>query len=208
MASLIRTVVIALLVCAAWTGAGLAASDPAASAAAAKLEQPLTPEAVRELVSRLSDQEVRKLLIDQLDRNASHPAAAAAPGGAPGTEMGMMGTMGESAGQWRRRAAEIGAAILALPASTASVIGNLRALDPARPPLSLAAILAAMLVAGAVAEVAWRRVTRGWRARHSEVRNDGFFADALRRGTGLLIDVLGLAAFAAGALAPFFATWH
>ena len=65
-----------------------------------------------------------------------------------------------------------------------------------------------MLVAGALAEFVWRRVTREWRARHSEVRGEGFFEDAFRRGTGLLVDFMGLVVFAAGALAVFFAIWH
>ena len=42
-----------------------------------RLPQPLTKESIRELVARLSDDEVRKLLLDQLDR-----AAAAAPASA------------------------------------------------------------------------------------------------------------------------------
>ena len=50
------------------------AKDPLATAAVPALPEPLTKEAVRELVSRLSDDEVRRLLLDQLDR-----AAAAEP---------------------------------------------------------------------------------------------------------------------------------
>src|SRR5512135_116746 len=46
-----------------------------AEAAAPKLPDPLTRESIRELVSRLSDAEVRALLIKQLDRAAA-PAAA------------------------------------------------------------------------------------------------------------------------------------
>ena len=40
-------------------------------AAPAKLPEPLTHDAIRELVSRLSDSEVRALLIQQLDRAAA-----------------------------------------------------------------------------------------------------------------------------------------
>ena len=65
-----------------------------------------------------------------------------------------------------------------------------------------------MLAAGALAEFVWRRVTREWRTRHSEVLGAGFFADAVRRATGLLVDLMGLLAFAAGALATFFAMWQ
>jgi moderate conductance mechanosensitive channel len=199
MAVLIRVIVIALLACSVATGTFAASTDKPAEAAAATLPQPLTPEAVRDLVSRLSDEEVRKLLIEQLDRNSPRPAARDEAG------MGMMGTMGDNAVMWRTRAAEIGAAALALPATTSSVLAKLG--EGTTPSLVLL-VLTAMLAAGALAEFVWRRATRGWRARHSEVHGAGFFADAVRRGMGLLVDFMGLVVFAAGALATFFAMWQ
>ena len=57
------------------------------------MPEPLTHESVRELVSRLSDEEVRKLLLDQLDR-------AAAPAKAKG-DKGMSGMVEENAGMVR-----------------------------------------------------------------------------------------------------------
>src|SRR5688572_20233149 len=62
---------------------------PAPAAPAVRLPEPLTREAVRELVSRLSDTEVRQLLLAQLDRTAT--ASAPAPGDAP--LMGMVAGM-------------------------------------------------------------------------------------------------------------------
>jgi small-conductance mechanosensitive channel len=196
MTALVRVIVVSLLACIWATGTLAASTDKPAEAAAAKPTQPLTPEAVREMVSRLSDEDVRKLLIEQLDRGSARPAAKDDAG------MAMMGTM---AVMWRTRAAEIGAAALALPATTASVLAKLGAGTT----LSLVLfVLAAMLAAGALAEFVWRHATRGWRERHSDVRGAGFFEDAFRRGTGFLVDFMGLVAFAAGALATFFAMWQ
>jgi len=199
MAVLIQVIVVVLLALAGMTGACAAATDASANAASAKLTQPLTPETVRDLVSRLSDEEVRKLLIEQLDRGAARPA------GKDDAGMGMLGMMADNAGMWRNRATEIGAAALALPPTTASVFAKLAA---GAPPSLLLIVMAAMLAAGALAEVIWRRATRAWRAQHSALRSEGFFADAVRRGTGLLVDFMGLVAFAAGAGATFFALWQ
>lgn len=52
----------------------LVPSSAETPSAAAALPDPLTPEAVRELVSRLSDQEVRVLLLDRLDAVAQETA--------------------------------------------------------------------------------------------------------------------------------------
>ena len=87
MARLVRVIVIVLLACAGMTGPTYAATEKPATAEPAEIAQPLTPETVRDLVSRLSDEEVRKLLIEQLDRNSARPAAKDDAG------MGMMGTI-------------------------------------------------------------------------------------------------------------------
>ena len=66
----------------------------------------------------------------------------------------------------------------------------------------------AVVAAGALVEFVWGRATRAWRARHSDVRGASFVEDALRRGTALLVDFMGLVVFAAGALGAFFALWQ
>ena len=190
-------VVVASLGCAASAVPAIAATETPA-APAATLQQPLTREATRDLVSRLSDQEVRKLLIEQLDRNT--PRAAA---GDPG--MGMVGAMGSHAVMWRTRVAELVAAARALPQTTSAVFDRL--FVDVRPSIVLS-LLAAMVAAGAVAEFIWRRATAKWRARHTQLRHADFFERALRRGTGLAVDFAGLLAFAAGALATFFSVWQ
>src|SRR5262249_29635686 len=68
-----------------------AAQDPPQASAAPKPPEPLTREAIRELVAKLSDAEVRQLLIAQLDRAAA-PARPAESADA-GDMMGMVGGM-------------------------------------------------------------------------------------------------------------------
>ena len=195
MRRLVRIVVAGL----AWFAAASLAATQAPAPPAGALDTPLTREATRDLVSRLSDEEVRKLLIEQLDRAAPRAAAASDPG------MGMMGTMADNAVMWRTRVAELGAATRALPATTASVVHRL--FDDISPAV-VWILLTAMLVAGAVAEFLWRRATRAWRARHTHLRQTGFFERAMRRATGLAVDAAGLLAFAAGSLVVFFAAWQ
>ena len=63
--------------------AQLASSEPqeTSSVSEIKLPDPLTPEAIRELVSRLSDTEVRELLLQQLDVVSKETEAANASDG-------------------------------------------------------------------------------------------------------------------------------
>jgi hypothetical protein len=79
-----------------------AAPVPAASTAAAPpaLPDALTEEAARDLVARLSDEQVRSLLLEQLGRAAAGRNASA--GRAPGP-MGMAGVVGEHAASMRDR---------------------------------------------------------------------------------------------------------
>ena len=72
-----RVILVGLLAaaCAALAAFPAAAQTHATKAKATALPEPLTHESVRELVSRLSDEEVRRLLLDQLDRAAA-PANA------------------------------------------------------------------------------------------------------------------------------------
>jgi hypothetical protein len=90
----------------------LAQAEAATKAAATpKLPEPLTHEAIRELVARLSDAEVRQLLIAQLD----HAAAPVRPvDGA--AMMGMVEGMEGRSRQIRARAGELIGGMAALPA--------------------------------------------------------------------------------------------
>ena len=70
---------LAALVCALWVlpPVAAAAAPPAApeKTPAVQLPQPLTRDAIRELVARLSEGEVRELLLAQLDKADDHDAA-------------------------------------------------------------------------------------------------------------------------------------
>lgn len=141
MAVLVRVIVIALLAHAGMSVPMAAAIEKPANAEATRLPQPLTPETVRDLVSRLSYEQVRRLLIEQLDRSSARPAGKDEAG------MGMLGMMADNAGMWRSRVAQIGAATLTLPATTTSVFAKLS--EGARPSVLLI-VIAAMLAAGAL----------------------------------------------------------
>jgi small-conductance mechanosensitive channel len=194
----IRIVVLALLAFTATHLVHAATSEAPAKAPSAEATKPLTRDEVRELVARLSDAEVRKLLIDQLDRGTAAPAKAAPPSG-------MLGTMATGLTQLRTRGAEIAAAALSLPAATAALFGKLvEGINP----LVMLLLLAAMFAAGALAEYLWTMATRAWRARHAGMSGEGFFADSFHRGMPLVIDLAGLAVFAGAAMAVFFSVWH
>jgi len=79
-----RALICLLVICFLVPGTGPAgaqlALSPESGAEATALPDPLTPEAVRELVSRLSDAQVRALLLDRLDTVAREAEAEAAAG--------------------------------------------------------------------------------------------------------------------------------
>jgi hypothetical protein len=77
----------ALGVIAALAPGGLAADKASKPAKEIVLPEPLTKEAVHELVARLSDDEVRRLLLAQLDRAAAKSAQAAEGAGAVASGM-------------------------------------------------------------------------------------------------------------------------
>jgi small-conductance mechanosensitive channel len=186
--------------------AAAADESPKANASAGTPSAPLTAEAVRELVARMPDAEVRKLLIEQLDRAAVGEAKTS------GTDAGMgvpgLGTMHDNTGMVRERAMQIGAAALALPATTAAALERLREPEVSRVAFRVAGILAAMWIAGAVAELIWRRAARDWRARHVEVAHKDVFARALALGIALAADMVGVIVFALAALGVYLAFWH
>ncbi|MDX1376866.1 MAG: mechanosensitive ion channel, partial [Burkholderiales bacterium] len=169
---------------------------------AAALSEPLTPEAVRELVSRLSDAEVRALLIEQLDRGA-------APQKAGGTGVaGMVGAMDESSAAMRQRATEIFGSVTALPEALRQVYARL---TDVRGVLQLPLIafgIAAMLVVGWLVETAFRRMVRAPLERVHQGLGTSFGAQAARITLTVLLEAISLAVFYAGAAALFFALWH
>jgi hypothetical protein len=167
---------------------------------ATALPQPLTHESIRELVSRLDDADVRKLLIAQLDRSA---APATGKGG-----QAMSGMVEANAGMVRARLAELRDAFRALPATFKEVVARLD--EPEGPSvLALIALLvAAMFVVAWVASgcTTTRCATTGDAS--SPMPDETFSARAFRRGAALLLDLVGILVFALAALAFFLALWQ
>jgi small-conductance mechanosensitive channel/uncharacterized membrane protein len=184
--------------------ASVAAKDAAArakSAAPAALPQPLTPEAIRELVSRLSDTEVRALLIDQLDRGAVKQKAD--------TSMAdMVGAMGEESATMRNRAAEIVGAAGALPAALRHVFARLTDERGTLHLLEIVGGVLAMFLVGWIVETAFRRLVRARLERVRQGLTSGFGAAAARVVLNAVLEAIALGLFCAGALALFFSLWQ
>jgi len=172
-----------------------------AAAAAAKLPEPLTPEAVRELIARMSDAEVRNLLIDQLDRDSTKAAA-------DGSMSDMVGSMGEQSAVMRKRAAEVVGGVSALPEALEHVYGRLTDKGGAAHLLVIAAAIAIILAFGWIVEKVFRRLVRGPLERVHQGLGASFSAEAMRIVLNFVLEALALALFYAGATALFFAFWQ
>ena len=180
--------------------AGAQSHSGKTKAASTALPEPLTHDSIRELVSRLSDEDVRKLLIDQLDRSA-----------APATGKGdkaMSGMVEENAGMVRTRLGEFRDAFVALPVTLAEVIAKLDEPDgPSVLPL-LGALIVGMLLIGWAVEWLYERALRNYRNRLVPADTETFTARTFRLGTGLVLDLGGILVFALAALATFLALWQ
>jgi small-conductance mechanosensitive channel len=166
------------------------------------LPDPLTKESIRELVSRLSDAEVRALLVKQLDR-AAVPAPAK-----KATNVSLAQATGEEFAFLRTRAAEVLGSMRDFPGALAQVAERIAAPNEAFHLWKVAAGILGMIIAGAVAEFAFAYVTRRVRARFEERAADGLAATSVRFVLRAGIGVAHIAAFAAGAVALFVALWQ
>ena len=184
--------------------AGVAAKDaaPAAQpAAAAKLPEPLTPEAIRELVARLNDDQVRALLIEQLDRGAVKQKA-------DGSMSDMVGSMGEQSAVMRKRAGEIVGAVTALPQALRHVYERLTDQGGPAHLLVLLGSIVAMFAVGWLVEKVFRRVVHAPLERVHRGLGTTFGAEAVRIVLNVTLEALALLIFYVGAIALFFAFWQ
>jgi moderate conductance mechanosensitive channel len=148
-----------------------AGSDTAAEETA--LPDPLTPEAINEMVARMSDDEVRALLLNHLDAVAETQAAPAASGG---SFFGRLNTM------WVALYSNPLDAIKKLPtlatkeaeaiAAFGSTYGGLSGV------LTLFGLIAAALAVGFAAEFIAERLTRRWQGQ-SVMTEDATLRDSL-----------------------------
>lgn len=189
----------------------LAAFAPAAAkdktAPAAKQEvtlpEPLTKESIRELMSRLSDDEVRALLIKQLDRAAAPSPAKQAD------DMGAMAhTMGGELARIRERAAAVYASAGSFPDELQQIA--VRIADPFPPNLlwAVAGWFLVMLAVGAAAELAVRFSTSAALRRYEDQTATSLAASSVRFAHRAGIGLARLAAFAAASVATFFFLWQ
>ena len=190
---------VALAFCVAMPGW---AKDAPAAASVPALPQPLTKESIRELVARLSDDEVRKLLLDQLDRTAAASPATAKPG------MGMSGMVDEHAGAMRTTLGSLEAAYYALPDTLRNVGTKLTEPDGMGQLAVIAELLAALVVAGFAIEWLYTRALRRFRTRLEQTPAPTFSARVFQFGMGLLIDLGGILVWSIAAITAFFLLWH
>jgi small-conductance mechanosensitive channel len=176
-----------------------AASKSGGSEKTVELPQPLTKDAIRELVARLSDKEVRDLLLTQLDKGAA-PAAGPAAGTMAG---GLVGEMDRSR-------AEIGKVLRAwpsVPAELSAAVGRFSEGRPSYQLLIVAVLFAILLALGRVAERLVGRLLADVRKRLES------HAESPARDIGSLIirvvlDVLLLAVFIVTVFAGFLALYQ
>jgi len=168
-------------------------------AAPPKLPEPLTRDAIRELVSRLSDSEVRALLIQQLDRSAA-PAQTG--------DAGMMMSMQSQSERARARMDELFAALGQLPVTLRTIGQRFESERGAGHLLSVAIASVLMLVIAYVAERIYRYWIRRQRARLEAVPEQGFGARWAHNSLRLLLDLGGIAVFTVAGFAFFHAIYQ
>ena len=175
-----------------------AAAQPAApeKTPAVELPQPLTRDAIRELVARLSDVEVRELLLAQLDKVAAPPADETAQPMAAGL-----------AGNVDRARTELSAVLRAAPDLPAALGAAVARFSEGRSPyhlLLVAALFVVLLALGWIAERLVGRLLAGIRGR----LGDGLGVDAGSLVIRVVLDLLLLAVFAATVFAGFLALYE
>jgi small-conductance mechanosensitive channel len=164
--------------------------------------QPLSEVAVRDLVARLDDAEVRQLLLERLDAQAKL---------APATGSDMAGAMlswREAAASFHENFSAMLASVPEIPQGVAQAFGQLPLGGSATVLFWIALGFAAMMVVGLVVERLLRHALRDlWR----QINNPDEGARLSRPACLLLrlaVEAGFLLAFVAGAVFTFFLLWH
>jgi small-conductance mechanosensitive channel len=167
------------------------------------LPQVLTQESARDLVSRLSDEQVRSLLLQQLDRVAAADQAPSAERGKHGM-MGMAGVVDQHAQSMRDVYSELAAAFYTLPTTLSHTWTSISGVDnEALPPLTR--LLALVLAAAVLGEIVYRYALRSYRRKLFDSLPASFSARAVQLAIELMLDVGALAVFIVIAISVFFA---
>jgi len=175
---------------------------PAKTTDSPTLPDALTRETARDLVSRLSDEQVRSLLLEQLDRAA---AAGGKPSPARGTTAmaGMAGVVDEHAASMHDRYGALRDAFLALPADLERLWTRIAGPGGSQlGPLSL--LIAWMLLTGALVEALYRYALRSYRTRLFTTASANFSARAVQLTIELALDAGALALFVVASVITFF----
>jgi len=180
----------------------LLAQEPAAPASLEELRdpsKPLKPDAINALVSRLSDTEVRALLLERLDAVAVNNAAAG------GMDIaGSMHSLQDKADLIRTRFAGLIGAVTELPSVFPRALETLRDNRPTSFFFWLSAGFALMLLVGWLAEVFFNKATAGARSSIVDAKPQGLGAKVGLLFARLGLDLAGLLIFLGAAIATFF----
>jgi len=195
------------LACIAWgvLASGIAVAQRPADVPA--LPETITKESVRDLMSRLSDADVRALLIDQLDRAAATSTPKPSTTAAAAGRAGMAGMVDQHAGEMRSRYDVLYTAFVGLPATLATLVARLREPDGRPALVAVFGYVVAMLTTAFVAERIYVYALRRYRQRLLQVPATGYSARAFQIGMGLVLDVGALLVFGIAAIVFFFSWW-
>ncbi|HET6801531.1 MAG TPA: mechanosensitive ion channel domain-containing protein [Casimicrobiaceae bacterium] len=182
---------------------GVAVADAQVAVETTALPETLTRESARDLLARMSDTQVRSLLLEQLDRAAAPPKPPAETG--MSAMAGMAGVVDQHAGSMRDRYTTLTDAFVALPATLRDAARRVAGND-AGALARLAAFIVAMFAAGWIVERAYGFALRHYRLRLASAAPD-FTARAFQMAVEWLIEFGGLAVFGVTSILFFFAFW-
>jgi small-conductance mechanosensitive channel len=167
------------------------AADPAGAATA--LPDPLTPEAVQALVARMSDEDVRAMLLERLDA-AAQPAAAVAPANT--------GLLSELTGVWTRFYTDVFDAVVKVPllaAGMAKSLSNFTAgQGGAAGVATLIWLIVVALAAGFAVEKLVVRLTKRWQKADPDDSDDSLRASLSFLFRRFMREMIGLVGFYIG----------
>ncbi len=175
------------------------AAETLAAEPAPVLPEQLTETEVRDLVSRLSDDDVRALLIDQLDKVAQ--AQAASGDGASET------SLDDSLAALYRRSTLMAEALPEVVELGGFVIGKITADQPSGYIWSVLAFMAAIFIGAAVVEWLFRRLFRRLRGTKFSSEFRGSLDQFCVAMLDLLTNLVAIGVFALAAVVIFFALY-
>ncbi len=165
----------------------------------------LDPATLREMVARLTDEEVRALLLARLDALAAQEEAEGAAA-APGLARLYESFETEAAVLWRNLGGTI-ASLPEVPGVIADAFATYLGGRGAGAPLLLAAVLAGALLVGHLFERGLRRLFAGPLERLAEARPSGLLPLLGTLALRLILDLLGVFAYAVGATVVILASF-